>query len=141
MIECKNNGVQICFELGYNSINQIDRISILFGKNNLLVVRPITIDYPKNFFVPLIEKAIELISPKRIVLFGSFARGDESAKSDIDLAFEFNADRLKWLEFKNWVLENFKTLRDIDLVDLNIAENKLKEVVRKEGIVLYECKN
>jgi hypothetical protein len=35
-------------------------------------------------------------------------------------------------------LENLRTLRKIDLVYLNTASDRLKEVVKKEGVLIYE---
>lgn len=93
----------------------------------------------QRFFEPLIQKAKELIDPERIILFGSFARGDFGDKSDIDLAFKFDQVKQdKWAFFKDWVSENFKTLRDFDLVNIDEADQSVRESVQKEGKVLYE---
>lgn len=93
---------------------------------------------PQDFFSPLINKAIELISPSKIILFGSFARGDERDKSDIDLAFEFEENQKNWTLFRIWVEEEFNTLRELDLVNLKEADKPIIDSVNKEGIVLYE---
>ena len=93
---------------------------------------------PKDFFQPLINKACELIKPSKIVLFGSFARGDEKEKSDIDLAFDFEGSEENWVLFKSWAEDDFKTLRELDLVNLKEADKSIIESVKKEGIVLYE---
>jgi uncharacterized protein len=93
---------------------------------------------PHNFFNPLIEKAKELIAPSKITLFGSFARGDEREKSDIDLAFKFDGGQESWTQFKSWVEDDFKTLRELDLVNLDEADESIVKSVKKEGITLYE---
>lgn len=93
-----------------------------------------------SFFAPLIKKAIELISPAKIILFGSFARGDFHAKSDIDLAFDFTKKQQEWVEFKLWANEEFTTLRDLDLIDLMNVDENIRESVLKEGKLLYERK-
>ncbi len=93
---------------------------------------------PEHFFSPLIDKAIELISPSKIILFGSFARGDEKEKSDIDLAFDFEENQKNWALFRIWVEEEFKTLRELDLVNLKEADKSIVDSVNKEGIILYE---
>ena len=93
---------------------------------------------PDNFFNPLIEKACELISPQKIILYGSFARGDQQEKSDIDLAFEFDSDFDNWILFKAWVEDEFKTLRHLDLIDMKKADESLLASIKKEGVIIYE---
>lgn len=93
---------------------------------------------PKDFFTPLINKAIELIHPSKIILFGSFARGDQGEKSDIDIAFDFKGYEENWIFFKSWVEDDFMTLRELDLVDLKEADESIIESVKNEGITIYE---
>lgn len=72
---------------------------------------------------------------KKVLLFGSRARGDNRERSDIDLAasggniLNFYYD----LEEKAWTLLSF------DVVDLDkgISENRQKEIDR-DGVLLYE---
>lgn len=57
--------------------------------------------------------------PKRILLFGSRARGDHSSRSDYDIAVE--PDRVlkdNWVQFWNLVDEAASTLCKIDLINL-----------------------
>ena len=95
----------------------------------------------KKFFEPIVSKAIELIDPHRIILFGSFARGDFKSKSDIDIAFKFSAPRGSWLLFKSWVDESFSSLREIDLINLDEADEVIKKSIMDEGVILYEREN
>ena len=72
---------------------------------------------------------------KRIILFGSRARGDFRGTSDIDLAVSGG-------DFARFVLdveEETSTLLKYDFVDLdrNIQEELLKSI-EKEGVVIYE---
>jgi len=93
-------------------------------------------DLGDDFFDPLVEKAKELINPKRVILFGSFARGDAGKKSDLDLAFDFEDGR--WSELYWWIEEDFRTLRELDLVDMRTADKGLLDSIEKEGVILYE---
>ena len=72
----------------------------------------------------------------RIVLFGSRARGDAFAKSDIDLAVEGCAsfERLQdRLENDVW------SLLSIDVVNLDTCNSKeLRAEIRRDGKVLFE---
>lgn len=72
---------------------------------------------------------------KKVILFGSRARGDHSPRSDIDLAvsggdvFEFSCD----VEEKTWTLLMF----DVVNLDQGISQ-ELQEEIDRDGVVLYE---
>ncbi len=78
--------------------------------------------------------------PKRIVLFGSRAKGDASRTSDIDLAV-FGAD---WTDqdinkAHGLLEESLKTPLKFDLVHFDALGNpRLRENIQKTGRVLYE---
>lgn len=72
---------------------------------------------------------------KKVILFGSRARGTNSERSDIDLAVSGgNA-----LDFYYDVEEKAWTLLMFDVVDLDkgISE-ELQAEIKKDGVVLYE---
>lgn len=72
---------------------------------------------------------------KKVILFGSRARGTNSERSDIDLAISGgNA-----LDFYYDVEEKARTLLMFDVVDLDkgISE-ELQAEIKKDGVVLYE---
>ena len=74
-------------------------------------------------------------SIKKLILFGSRARGDYHRTSDIDLA----ASGGNVVGFTLAVEENVPTLLKFDIVDLNGAVRKeLREAIEKEGVVIYE---
>ena len=72
---------------------------------------------------------------KKIILFGSRARGDNSPRSDIDLAVSGG----NVLDFYYDLEEDAWTLLMFDVVDLDrgISEELQKELDR-DGVVLYE---
>ncbi len=72
---------------------------------------------------------------RRVVLFGSRARGTELPKSDIDIAFEGgDADG-----FVDDVQERLWSLLMVDAVDLTGASEELRAEVERDGKVLYEA--
>ena len=71
---------------------------------------------------------------KKVVLFGSRARGDNELKSDIDLGIY--CDLLLFIEE---IENNTHTLLEFDFSDMNnIRDEFFIEQVEKEGILLYE---
>ncbi len=72
---------------------------------------------------------------KKVVLFGSRARGDSRERSDIDLAV-IGGDVVR---FALDVEEETPTLLMFDIVDLGkTVQQELLQSIRQEGIVLYE---
>lgn len=71
---------------------------------------------------------------KRVILFGSRARGTNRERSDIDLAV-LSGDTVKFAEF----VEEIDTLLSFDMVNLDesVDENFQTEIDR-DGIILYE---
>ena len=72
---------------------------------------------------------------RRVILFGSRARGDFRPKSDIDLAAEGgNIDA-----FRLAVEEETDTLLTFDVVDLDTdIQPALRDAIDKEGRIIYE---
>ena len=72
---------------------------------------------------------------KKVILFGSRARGTNSERSDIDLAVSGgNA-----LDFYYDVEEKAHTLLMFDVVDLDKGISEaLQAEIKKDGVVLYE---
>ena len=72
---------------------------------------------------------------KKVVLFGSRARGDFKRTSDIDIAVSGG-------DFERFALdvdEETSTLLEFDIVDLDREmQEALRESIQKEGRILYE---
>ena len=72
---------------------------------------------------------------KKIVLFGSRARGDNKERSDIDIAISGG----NVAEFITGIDEQINTLLMFDVIHLDGAmQSELRDVIEKEGIVIYE---
>ena len=88
---------------------------------------------------PVVVEEIQTLARRhgvrRVILFGSRARGDFRPKSDIDLAVEGG----DFINFSLDVDEGTSTLRLFDFVDLGDAvPDALRAVIENEGVVLYE---
>ena len=72
---------------------------------------------------------------KKLILFGSRARGDFKRTSDIDLAVEGG----NISSFAVQVDEEVSTLLEFDIINLDgRVQKELLESIRREGVLLYE---
>lgn len=73
---------------------------------------------------------------RKVILFGSRARGDNSIKSDIDLAIYCDNSIVDFIED---IEMNTSTLLEFDFSDMkDIHDELFIEQVKKEGVVIYE---
>lgn len=75
---------------------------------------------------------------KKLILFGSRARGDHHERSDYDVAVEL-CDVQAWPSWALETRENVPTLCGLDLVklDQDMSED-FKKVIKAEGVVIYD---
>lgn len=92
---------------------------------------------------PTIEKLISLIAktamPKKIVLFGSRARGNFRENSDIDLCVigrTCNDDT--WNKLLVSIQEDPHTLLKVDLVEFETLNHLYQNEITKDGVTVYE---
>lgn len=72
---------------------------------------------------------------KKIVLFGSRARGDYKERSDVDIAVYGNVSEMFAIDID----EKAPTLLQFDIIYMNKpVQEELKIAIEKEGVVLYE---
>lgn len=93
----------------------------------------------KTGIKPIVIEEIRALAQKyglrRVILFGSRARGDFLAKSDIDLAVSGGEKTMFALD----VDETTSTLLMFDIVDLDKEiQPKLRAAIEREGKTLYE---
>lgn len=76
-------------------------------------------------------------SVRRVILFGSRARGDAGLRSDVDLAVEApGASAQDWFRLAD-LAEDADTLLSIDLVRFEDAPPELRERIAAEGRALF----
>lgn len=95
-------------------------------------------------FADLREKVLPLLRPyiKRISVFGSYARGEDTPESDIDLLVELKPPELcphlgfKW--FGLWDELEEILGRKVDLVTESALSPYVRPYVEKDLLLLYE---
>ena len=100
---------------------------------------------------PVLEKIVSFIiskiSPEKIILFGSYARGDNNAKSDIDILIIMknlqNERELTGSLYKDLLNEDITTPIDFIAIDsekYNKLKNKIGYIyktIEQEGQIIY----
>ena len=84
-----------------------------------------------------IIKIIDMFFPHATVyLFGSHARGDSTATSDIDIAIDIGT-RLPSVEHHQMLnmIDALDLVQRIDLVDFQAVPDEMKKLILKEGIL------
>jgi len=90
----------------------------------------------KSILLPVFESA----PVYRAILFGSYAKGSPTDKSDIDIVIDSRGELLN-IDFYG-VLEDITNLlgKRVDLFEITELKNNtaMKSVIEEEGIVLYD---
>jgi predicted nucleotidyltransferase len=95
----------------------------------------------------LVAFIISKISPERIILFGSYARGDNRKDSDVDILIIIknlkNERQITGTLYKELLKENISVPVDFLAIDYN-KYNRLKnetgyiyKTIEREGLILY----
>ena len=73
---------------------------------------------------------------KTLALFGSYARGEETNSSDIDILVDFDTtpDLLTFIELEEFLSDKLK--RNVDLVPLRKLKESIKKQILDEAITL-----
>ena len=85
--------------------------------------------------IDLIVDELKKYSPKKIILFGSRARGDNLKNSDIDIAVELDLSFREKRKLKEKI-DLIAGLYSVDLFFFDEMSDELKRKVLKEGIKL-----
>ena len=97
----------------------------------------LSIDEIKSYILPVIEK----YPIERVILFGSYARGDASDKSDVDLVVESGGKMRNRMIFSlgGDILAVLPVRADVyDILEIE-KPSLMYENIQKEGVVIYEA--
>jgi predicted nucleotidyltransferase len=78
----------------------------------------------------------------RIFLFGSRAKGDATKTSDFDIAVDAGSKiSLGVIARIKDEIDELRTLKSIDIIDLNRVNPKFKTIIRESGVNIYDRGN
>ena len=78
------------------------------------------------------------LSPRRIIIFGSRAKGEALSHSDFDFAVDCARPSIDVERRLKHKIEKLSGLYRVDIIYLASVEEKFKEIVLKTGKVIYE---
>lgn len=90
-------------------------------------------------YIQLIVKELKTYNPKKIILFGSRAKGCYKKQSDIDIAVDLNLSFREKRKLKEKI-DEISGLYSIDLIFLDEIKEDFKDIILREGVILYEKK-
>ena len=76
-------------------------------------------------------------NPKKIILFGSRARGDYRKNSDIDIAVDLELSFREKRKLKEKI-DIISGVYSVDLIFLNNVEENFRNKILKDGKILYD---
>lgn len=87
--------------------------------------------------IDIIIKTLKPYNPKRIGIFGSVARNEESSSSDIDILYSFNSpiSLFGLVDIQNALQKNLH--KEVDLVSENAVHHLLKDAIFNDLKVIY----
>lgn len=81
------------------------------------------------------------LTPERIYLFGSRARGNAEYSSDFDIAIDDEKPTTELLDIIEEQIEKFIGLFKFDLVFLKDVDEEFRKIVLKNSKILYDRRN
>ena len=97
----------------------------------------LSIEEIKSYIIPVIEK----YPIERVILFGSYARGDASDTSDVDLVVESGGKmrNRKIFALGGDILAVLPVRADVyDILEIE-KPSLMYENIQKEGVIIYEA--
>lgn len=88
--------------------------------------------------INLIIDTFKPLNPKKIGIFGSYSRGENSEESDIDILYHFHnsVGIFQLVKLKNQ-LEKLLN-KKVDLVSENYIDERIKPLIYKDLKIVYE---
>ncbi len=93
--------------------------------------------YSMEELAQLIAPVVSMYDVDRVYVFGSYARGDANARSDIDLRID--ADRLRTFDLCGLMVRLEEALgMQVDVIPTDSMSLEFLDSVRREEVMVYE---
>jgi predicted nucleotidyltransferase len=100
----------------------------------------------RKIIIEIVDRIIKVYKPKKVILFGSYAYGEPTEDSDIDLLIIKNTDKRpidRWVEVKRLLRDDSRTLPVSPLVytekeieeRIAIKDFFVEEILGKGGVL------
>ena len=90
-----------------------------------------------NTIKKIVSEYAEKYGAERVVLFGSYARGDMTENSDIDLLIDKGS--IRGLQFAALLCDLEEALgKSVDLISVRGANKDFLNMIKKDEVLLYE---
>jgi predicted nucleotidyltransferase len=92
----------------------------------------------RKVILEIVDRIIKVYKPKKVILLGSYAYGEPTEDSDIDLLIVKNTDKRpidRWVEVKRLLRDNSRTLPVSPLV---YTEKEIEERVAMKDFFIEE---
>lgn len=89
--------------------------------------------------IEIIIDVMRPYAPKKIGVFGSFARGDHSDESDIDILYDFQGDVTLFHLAKMKIELQRKLGREVDLISADFINKYIRDRILSDLKVVYEA--
>lgn len=92
----------------------------------------------RKIIIEIVDRIIKVYKPKKVILFGSYAYGEPTEDSDIDLLIIKNTDKRpidRWVEVKRLLRDNSRTLPVSPLV---YTEKEIEERIAIKDFFVEE---
>ena len=97
----------------------------------------LSIDEIKSYIIPVVEK----YPIEKVILFGSYARGDASDTSDVDIVVESNGrlHNRKIFALGGELLKSLPVRVDVyDILEI-VNPSAIYENIQNEGMIIYDA--
>lgn len=76
---------------------------------------------------------------KKVWLFGSYARGEATGSSDVDVLVDIDYDNINGTDYFNWFQDLEEKLnKKVDVVSKKYINNRLRSFIERDMMLLYE---
>lgn len=113
----------------------------MINKKELPVINKVfneTTSREEEIINKVISILVEKLNPKKILLFGSRAKGIQYPQADFDIAVDCQKPDKIEIKMVKAMIDVIAGLYHVDLIFLHNVDTEFQEIILETGIILYE---